>query len=82
MSFSSKQTIYCLNDQFQYCLLIGYIKIPTALMHQQFKNDENDAMEPRISKHQRVNIYDNEEKQSLDEYENESNRYVPLFLPP
>ena len=67
MSFSSQQAIRCLGHQFQYCLLIGYIKI-AALKRQQFEDSESDATEPKASKRPRVDANDNEEGQSSDEY--------------
>ncbi len=54
---------------------------------QQFEDSKSEETEPRISKRQRVNVYDDKEGLSLDEYEGEGEDigYIPLLfvaLPP
>ena len=82
MNFSNQKAVYYLVDQFQYFLLIGYIKTATVLKRQQFKNSESEKKELRISKRQLVHMTDNEKGQSLDKYEDEDEgedvRYVSL----
>ena len=51
MSLASERTIRCFGDQFQYCLLTGYIKTLAVLKRQQFEDGESDAREARTSKH-------------------------------
>ena len=88
MCFSSQKAICCLVDQFEYCLLIGYIKTPAVLKRQRFEDSENKETKPRVSKFQYVDVDDNKEGQSLDEYEDKDEReelgYVPLpfVIPP
>ena len=87
MSFSSQRIVRYLVNQFQYCLLIGFIQIAAVLNRQQFKDSESEETEPRVLKRQRVGVHDNEKKQNLDEYEDEDERkdigYVPLpFIAP
>ena len=67
MSFSDQQAVRCLGDQFQYCLLIGYIKT-VVLKRQQFEDSESDATEPRALKRPCMDVHDNEEGQSSNEY--------------
>ena len=50
MSFSSKKAIYYFINQFHYYLLIKYIKMPTMLKRQQFKDSKSDKIESSISK--------------------------------
>lgn len=50
-----------------------------TLKRQQFKDNESDMTESRISKCQCIDIYDNEEGQSLDKYEDKGNRYIFLL---
>ncbi len=69
MSFYSQKAIYYFVDQFQYYLLIGYIKTAVVLKHQQFKDNESEEMGLRVSKRQCAGIYDNEKGQNLDKYE-------------
>lgn len=81
MSFSGEEVVYYLVDQFYYNLLIGYIKMATMLIRQPLKNDENNVMEPRVSKCHGVDERDDEERNnSLDEYEGEIDnaRYISL----
>ena len=80
MSFASERAVYYFVDQFQYCWLIGCIKTPVMLKRQRFKDNESDTIEPRVSKRPRVDEYDNEEVQGLDEYQSKGGRYV-LLLP-
>lgn len=49
-----------------------------VLKHQQFEDSESDAMEPRLSKCQCTDEYDNKEGQSLNKYESEGDIYVLL----
>ena len=60
MSFSSQKAVRYLVDQFQYCLLIGYIKMVVVLKHQQLKDNESEETKPKVSKCQRVGVNDNE----------------------
>ncbi len=71
MGFCSQRAVRYLIDQFQYCLLIGCIKTAAVLKRQRFEDSESDETEPRVSKRQRVDVYDNEEGQGLDKYESE-----------
>ncbi len=89
MSFSSQRAVRYLVDQFQYSLLIGCIKTAAMLKRQRFKDSESEEREPRVSKRQCLGVHDDEEGQSLDEYEEEGEgegedvRYVPLpFVAP
>ncbi len=87
MSFSSQRVVRYLVDQFQYSLLIRCIKTAAVLKRQQFEDSESEEREPRISKCQRLGVHDDEEGQSLDEYEGEGEGedvgYVPLpFVTP
>ncbi len=50
MSFSTQRAVHYLVDQFQYCLLIGYIKTVAVLKCQQFEDSKNEKMELRVSK--------------------------------
>lgn len=36
--------------------------------------------EQRVSKQQRLDMHDNERRQSLDKYEGEDNRYIHVFF--
>lgn len=78
MSFSDKRIVCYLVDQFHYCLLIGCIKMPAILKHQQFEDSESVKTESSISKCQQLDMHDVEKKQDLDKYEGESKgkRYI------
>ncbi len=57
------------------------------LKRQRFEDSESEEKESRVSKRQRLGVHDNEEGQSLDEYESEGEGedvgYVPLpFVAP
>lgn len=80
MSFSSKQSVCCLDDQFQYYLLTGDIKTPMVLKCQQFEDSESDAMEPRASKPPSVDAHDNKKGEDLKKYQSKTGRYVPLLF--
>ncbi len=88
MSFSSQKAVRYLVDQFQYSLLIGCIKTAAVLKRQQFEDSESEEREPKVSKRQRLGVYNDEERQSLDEYEGEGEGedvgYVllPFVAPP
>lgn len=61
--FSSQRVIQYLVDQFQYCLLIKYIKVPTILKHEQFEDSKGIKTELGISKFQRqMNMHDNDKR--------------------
>lgn len=79
MSFPGKCTVRCLGNQFQYCLLIRYIKIPIMLKRQQFKDSKNNAINSKVSKRPYVDKNDNEKEQNSNKYQNKDDRYV-LFL--
>ena len=68
MSFSIERTVYCFGNQFQYCLLIGCIKMLAFFKRPQFKDSESDMTEPKISKHPHIDVCDNEEGQDSEEY--------------
>lgn len=53
-----------------------------VLKHKQLEDRESDITELRISKRQHVNAYDNKDKQSLDEYEDEGDIYFSLLFFP
>lgn len=72
MSFSSQRVVRYFVNKFQYYLLIKYIKTVTVLKGQQFEDRESKKMKSRISKRQRVGVYDNEKRQNLDKYEDKS----------
>ncbi len=87
MSFTSQRAVRYLVDKFQYSLLIGCIKTAAVLKCQRFGDSENEERELRVSKRQRLGVHDDEEVQSLDEYEGkgegEDVGYVPFpFLAP
>ncbi len=77
MSFFSQRTICYLIDQFNYWLLIVYIKTPSTLKRQLFDNSDSEERAPRVYKRPWIDESDDEE-QDLDEYEGEFNEYVPL----
>ena len=57
------------------------------LKRQQIKDSKSNKMESRGSKRQQLDLYDNEEEESLDKFEDENKRegirYVPfLFVAP
>ena len=81
MSLSSQKAIYYLVDQFNYYLLIRCIKTSAVLKRQQLKDSESDKTESSVSKCQWLDMHDNEEWQSLDEYESEDKGKRYIFLP-
>ncbi len=50
------------------------MKIAIMLKRQQFENSGSDETEPKGLKHQRLDMYDNEEEEDLDEFEDEDER--------
>ncbi len=50
MNFSNKRAVRYFIDQFQYCLLIGYIKTTAVLKSQRFEDSESEETEPKVSK--------------------------------
>lgn len=80
MSFFSQRAVCCFGDQFQYYLLIEYIKTPMALKRQWFKDSESNATEPKASKCPCVDVYDNKKEQNLEEYKDKDDRYFLSFL--
>ena len=68
MSFASERAVRCLDDQFKYYLLTGFIKLPAMLKRQRFKDSESDVTELRVSKYPRIDEHDNKEEQSSDKY--------------
>lgn len=79
MSFSSERVIYCLDDQFQYCLLIGYIKTIAVVKRQQFERSESHVTEPKSSKRPFMNTHNNEERQDSEDHQDKSGRYISLL---
>lgn len=79
MSFFSQQAIYSLVDQFHYYLRIRYIKILVVLKYQQFEDNKSDPTEPKISKSQCMDAYNNEKRKGLDKYKGNSDKYILLF---
>ncbi len=63
-------------------MLIGCIKTPAVLKHQQLKDSRSDETKTRGSKRQRLNLHHNEEDEGLDELEGEDKGedigYVPF----
>ena len=90
MSFSSQRDVHYLVDQFHYWLLIRYMKLPAMLKRQRFEDSGSDKTEPRGSKCQGLDQYDDEKGNSLDDEEEnglnkdgceiENGRYVPSWL--
>ncbi len=79
MSFSSQRIVCYLIDQFNNWLLILYIKTSIMFKRQLFDNSNNEKRTLRVYKCPQIKKGDNE-KQDLDKYEGEVNRYIP-FLP-
>ncbi len=81
MSFSSQRTVCYLIDQFNYWLLIVYIKTSVGLKRQLFDDSDSEERAPRVYKRLRIDVSDDEE-QDLDKYEGEVDGYVPLPTAP
>ena len=88
MSFSSQRAVFCLIDSGILILVANWLyKTPIVLKRQRFENSRSDKMELRGLKRQRLDLRNNEEEKSLDEFEGEGEGkgigYVPFpFIAP
>lgn len=82
MNFSSKGVVYYLINQFNYYLLIIYIKKPVVLKCQQFEKNENNKTKSNKLKYQQLDMHNNKEGQSLNKYKDkgENKRYIYIYF--
>ena len=85
MSFSSQKAVYYLVDLAILVLVANWLyKMLAVLKRQQFKDNESDKMEPSGSKRQQLDLRDDEEEESLNEFNDkdkgEGIGYVPLLF--
>ncbi len=72
MSFSSQRAVCYLVDLAIPVLVAHWVyKTPAMLKCQRFEDSRSDKTEPRGSKHQRLDLRDDEEGEGLDEFEDE-----------
>ena len=73
MSFSSQRAIYYLVDLAIPILVANWFyKTPTVFKHQRFEDNGSNKIELRGSKHQRLDLRDDEEEEGLDKFEGKS----------
>ncbi len=85
MSFSSQRAVCYFVDLAIPVLVANWVyKTPAMLKHQWFEDSGSDKWESKGSKRQRLDLCDDGEGESLDEFEGESERedigYVPLLF--
>ena len=72
MNFPSQRAVYYLVDSAIPVLVANWLyKTPMVLKRQQFKDSRNDKIELKGSKYQQLDLHDNKEEESLNEFENE-----------
>ena len=85
MSFSGQRAICYLVDSVIPVLVANWLyKMPAMLKRQRFEDSKIDKIESKSSKHQQLDLRNNEEEEGLDKFEDEGEekgiRYISLLF--